>query len=98
MYLYEWIHKLNVLNFGKLPSRFVRVPACLDGYMYINLMFTFLSWFCRSACLFGWLYEHCSGTDGGVCEWTIEKQIRGCLHKGEQWWVHCILKRCVNCE
>ena len=34
------------------------------------------------------LYEHCIGTDRGVCEWTTKEQVRGRLHPRQQRSIH----------
>lgn len=38
--------------------------------------------------LFGWLHEHCIGSNGRICKRSIEKQIRRCIHPRKQCAIH----------
>ena len=32
----------------------------------------------------GWLHEYSLGADRGVCKWTAEEQVRGCVYPSKQ--------------
>lgn len=38
--------------------------------------------------LFGWLHEHRTGSNRGICQWSAEKQIRRCIYPWQQCALH----------
>lgn len=44
--------------------------------------------FSRCAGVSGWLHEHCSRANGGICKWATEKQIWRRVHSRQQRLVH----------